>query len=422
MQGFIYDPRTLLLERQIFTIKALITVFSVIVIGGILIWNVSLRRTVSARTQELRKSEEQFRDLYEDAPNVYCSVSAKDGSILRFNKEMSRRFGYSPEELRHLKIFDLYADTDDGIPKAREIVEKLRKGEATLNAEVRMKCKDGRYIWATVTVRPIFDGDGKAVESRSAMIDITETHEARAHLVQISKLATLGEMATGMAHELSQPLNIIHMAAEALLEEVRDGGIPTDILVTKLERIEGQTDRASAIINHMRTFGRTDSGEMEEVDLKEAVQGATGLISEQLRLSEIELSVNLPKTCRKISGHQLRLEQVVLNLLSNARDATRANEDSGQKPQRITIDITDDPRSDEVILTVQDTGGGMPDAVLERIFEPFFTTKEVGQGTGLGLSISYGIIGEMGGRIEVANVDGGARFTIVLLAANETLN
>ena len=251
----------------------------------------------------------------------------------------------------------------------------------------------------------------------SIIQDITERIQAEAQLIQAGKMATLGEMATGMAHELNQPLNIIHMVAESMQEMAKDDDLPAEVLEGKLGRILSQTDRASAIINHMRMFGRRDSGEMEVVDLKEAVQGAVGLVKEQLRLNEIELSVNLPETCRKVMGQQLQLEQVVLNLITNARDAIEAYTADDNKLRQITISITDDPKSEEVRLTVKDTGGGVPDAVLERIFEPFFTTKEVGQGTGLGLSISYGIITEMGGRIEVENTNSGAKFTIIMPTA-----
>ena len=206
------------------------------------------------------------------------------------------------------------------------------------------------------------------------------------------------------------------MATEILQELSEDGEISNDVLSDKLGRIVGQVDRASEIINHMRIFGRNDAGKVEDVDLKDALLGAIDLVKEQVRLSGIELISDIPETCRNVSGHRLQLEQVIINLLINARDAINEHEGGGSGLKQIKVAIIDDASSEKVRLIVQDTGGGISDEFINRIFEPFFTTKAVGHGTGLGLSISYGIIGGMDGHIEAANVDGGAKFTIVLPA------
>ena len=365
--------------------------------------------------ETIRQSEEKYRGIFnESIATIYVFDNKKN--FIDTNQAGLDLLGYSREELLGMGISDVDAD-----PVAvRPAHEELLSGDRLVNFEHRLVCKDGRIISVLNNSKPLTDANGNVIGMESTLIDITERKRAELQLIQSSKLATLGEVTTGMAHELNQPLNIIHMAAESTLEFAKDGNVPTEVLTNKLERILSQTDRASAIINHMRTFGRTDSGNQKVVDLKEAVQGAVGLVSEQLRLKNIDLTVSLPETCRKVMGSQLQLEQVILNLLTNARDAIKAKEDSGNEPQQITIDITDDMQSEEVNITVQDTGGGIPDEMLGRIFEPFFTTKEVGQGTGLGLSIGYGIINDMGGRIEAANVNDGARFTITLSAATET--
>lgn len=251
------------------------------------------------------------------------------------------------------------------------------------------------------------------VEERTA--EIVEQTKARRkiedQLIQSSKLAALGEMATGIAHELNQPLNIIRMAAENMQEKIKDGDAYAK---DKLDRIISQIDRAGTITDHLRVFGREDSEEFVPIDLKQAVLGAAGLIGEQLRLSEIEIAVDMPEICTKVMGHQIQFEQVVMNLLTNARDAIEANREEGDEPDRIMLRLENGPSLGKVRLVVQDTGGGIPKEKLHRIFDPFFTTKEVGVGTGLGLSISYGIITEMGGQIEAVNVDGGARFMVTM--------
>ena len=371
-------------------------------------------------TTALKRAEESARKLSQAVEQSSATVIMTDtrGTIEYVNPKFIKTTGYNAEEVigKNPRILKSGHTSPE---EYKALWETIRAGKEW-HGVLHNKRKDGTLYWESASISPIKAEDGTITNFLAIKEDITRRKQVEEQLIQSSKLATLGEMATGIAHELNQPLNIIHMAAESLLDEAEDGDIPTDALIAKLERIEGQTDRASAIINHMRTFGRTDTGGLEAVDLEEVAQDAVGLVSEQLRLSEIDLAVNLPGTCRKVVGQRLQLEQVVLNLLTNARDAIEAHEAGGKKPPRITIDITDDPKSEEVGLTVQDTGGGVPDEVLDRIFEPFFTTKEVGKGTGLGLSISYGIITEMGGRIEVANADEGARFTIFLPRANET--
>lgn len=308
----------------------------------------------------------------------------------------------------------------DDRDEVTECVRHAIEEKENFDCELRTIRPDGevRDVHAVGVVRLKEDGDVDYIFG--IFYDVTERKQTEAQLIQSSKLATLGEMATSVAHELNQPLNITHMAAESLLEMVNDGDIPAEVLTGKLERILDQTDRASGIINHLRTFGRTDSTDLEVVDTKNAVQGAAEMLSEDLRLNDIVLKVNLPETCRNIIGHQLQLEQVMLNLLTNARDAIIETDGANDKAHQITINIMDDLQSAEICITVQDTGGGMDEAILSQIFEPFFTTKAAGHGTGLGLSISYGIIAEMGGRIEAANVGNGTLFTIALKAADET--
>ena len=146
------------------------------------------------------------------------------------------------------------------------------------------------------------------------------------------------------------------------------------------------------------------------------VDNATGLVRQQLRLRRIEVETSHPERCRKVSGHAVQLEQVLLNLITNARDAIEASRRSPGAPRKISLIVEDQRPGDRITLIVRDTGGGIPEATISRIFEPFFTTKEVGKGTGLGLSISYGIISDMGGTIEAATTNDGAALTITLPA------
>jgi signal transduction histidine kinase len=231
---------------------------------------------------------------------------------------------------------------------------------------------------------------------------------AFSQIIQASKLATMGEMATSVAHELNQPLNIIRMAAGNSRRRISKGNIELEYLKDKLERIGKQTERAAAIIDHMRMFGRKADEDPEPIDVREVITNSLDLMGEQLRLSGIEIVTEFAADCPKVLGHMIQLEQVMLNLLGNARDAMAASAGEAKITLRVLAD------AEGVHMISEDTGGGIPDDVLPRIFEPFYTTKQMGKGTGLGLSVSYGIIREVKGTIVATNTEAGARFTITL--------
>ena len=260
----------------------------------------------------------------------------------------------------------------------------------------------------------------ETVRERTAELEqeIFERKAMQEQLIQSSKMATLGEMATGVAHELNQPLHIIRLAADNIVRKAQKGLADEEYLVGKLARITKQTERAAAIIDHMRVFGRKPSDIQEKVDPVAVVRSVVSMMGQQLHLAGIEVTTRAPETCRSVMGHQVQVEQVLLNLLSNARDAI--NENSGTVRKTIDICINNDPGGDIIEIIVTDGGGGIDAQTLERIFEPFYTTKGVGKGTGLGLSISYGIITEMAGTISARNVEGGCQFIISLPALPDT--
>ncbi|MGK0293649.1 MAG: C4-dicarboxylate-specific signal transduction histidine kinase [Porticoccaceae bacterium] len=254
---------------------------------------------------------------------------------------------------------------------------------------------------------------GDLIADVNTMLNTLELQEserkaAAAQIIQASKLATLGEMATSVAHELNQPLNVIRMAAGNSRRRISKGTADTEYLNDKLKRIEEQTARAAAIIDHMRMFGREAKEELEPINPRTVVTNALDLMGEQLRLADIEIVTELAEDCPSILGHIIQLEQVIMNLLTNARDAMA--ESGGEA--KITLRVYEDDEA--VHITCEDTGGGIPEDVLPRIFEPFYTTKEMGKGTGLGLSVAYGIVRDMHGTLVVDNINGGARFTITL--------
>lgn len=235
-----------------------------------------------------------------------------------------------------------------------------------------------------------------------------ELRDKQEQLVQAGKLATLGELTTGVAHELNNPLNNIGLFVGNAIDLIELGIRDKAKVVRELELATQQVRKANEIISHLRTFGRASPVSHEPVSLRQVIGRAMSLMQEQLRLREIEVTVCLGPEEPVVVGNPIQLEQVFINLLTNARDAIA---DSPRKAIRISGSLS--PEGVEIVFT--DTGHGISPGVEQRIFDPFFTTKEVGKGTGLGLSITYGIIKDHGGTISVVSPPGeGATFHIRL--------
>jgi C4-dicarboxylate-specific signal transduction histidine kinase len=265
-------------------------------------------------------------------------------------------------------------------------------------------------------------------DSRKAMIHImgdlretTQEMERREHelrdkqeqLVQAGKLATLGELTTGVAHELNNPLNNIGLYVGNVIDRIHLGELHTEQALADLENAMGQVRKATEIISHLRTFGRAAPITLEAVDVDDVIERALSLMHEQLRLRAIEVELDLYPGELVVLGNPIQLEQIFINLLTNARDAL---EDS---PRRV-IRISSSNEGDRIRIVVADSGPGIPPEIASRLFDPFFTTKEVGAGTGLGLSITYSIVKEHGGEISlVESAAEGATFQVELPIAGE---
>ena len=193
---------------------------------------------------------------------------------------------------------------------------------------------------------------------------------------------------------------------------------------SRLRRISDQTGRMSQIIDHMRVLSRRDDVPKELLNPATCATAAIVYASNEFRQAKVPVSTNFPDRCAPVVGHSVQLEQAILNLLTNAKDAiiaTRAADIAAQENGgQVEVTVKDDKASGRVKIIVADDGGGIPDQIVERIFDPFFTTKEVGVGTGLGLSVSYGFVNAMGGSIDVRNTKKGAEFTISLAAVESS--
>jgi C4-dicarboxylate-specific signal transduction histidine kinase len=240
-----------------------------------------------------------------------------------------------------------------------------------------------------------------------------ELRDKQEQLVQAGKLATLGELTTGVAHELNNPLNNIGLLIGNVTDLVRLGSADKERILGDLDSVVQQVRKATEIISHLRTFGRAAPVSHEPVAINRVIERSLSLMQEQLRLRQVAVHLDLSPDDPIVTGNAIQLEQVFINLLTNARDALA---DSSVK----AIQISSAVRPEGVEIIFSDTGAGIPPGLEQRIFDPFFTTKEVGKGTGLGLSITYGIIEDHGGSIAVVRAPGrGATFQIQLPHARD---
>ncbi|MBW2109148.1 MAG: PAS domain S-box protein, partial [Deltaproteobacteria bacterium] len=358
----------------------------------------------------LKTSEEKYRLLFNHDPNPLLVVDAETGEIMDVNNAATVTFGYGKNELAGTSFWELFAAEDAA--RVRKELTAVTGAEPLFLSRVWAVKKGGGRFTVDLHVRGAVTGVEDAAFGESLIIravDITERLEQEANLIQAGKMATLGEMATGIAHELNQPLNVIQVGADFFSKMVKRGQqISEEQLVKTCRNMRQQVDRASRIINHLREFGRKSDFDYYPVDLNEPIRDVFTILGRQLRLHKIAVELDLWKEPVMVLADRNRLEQIFLNLVTNARDAMETGETT-EKRLTITTRLEDG----KAIAVVSDTGTGIPADIREKIFQPFFTTKEVGKGTGLGLSISYNLVKDFKGEIDMRSTEGrGTMFTI----------
>jgi histidine kinase len=355
---------------------------------------------------ELEKSEKKYHEIFNHIPNPVFVLDADSLEIIDCNDSVEAVYGFRKDEVIYGLFMDLFTQDEKD-----QYTGKI-KTSAVIN-RVKHLNKHKKILFVNIRISPA-EYPGKKV-LLVTISDITQRLETEQQLIQASKMATLGEMATGVAHELNQPLSVIKTASSFSIKKLnKKEPIGGETLYNLLNKIDGNVDRATKIINHMRQFARKSDLDFEKVQVNNVMQSAFEIFSQQLILRGIEVIWDLEHDLPKINADPSRLEQVFINILINARDSIeeRWGPDEREKADKRIV-LKTRREKDVVICEVCDTGMGIPESIKDKIFEPFFTTKEVGKGTGLGLSISYGIIKDCGGSIRVRpNTPEGACFNI----------
>jgi len=360
--------------------------------------------------EELRRSEEKYKTLFDSAPNPIFIMDRHSFSIIDVNTTAVDCYQQSREELLKKSFFDLLFEEDKEL---EEGLKKLTNNQCVFYPRRRHIRKGGEPFYVNIVAcHAVHLGKENVIATTT---DINETVEKEAQLVQASKLATLGTLASGMAHELTQPLNVIQVASDFFLKKIKKGEeISKDELSIMAEEIGSHVDRASKVIKHMREFARQSDLTRSELNINEPIKDVFKVMGQQLRVHQIGVELDLDPNLPHIMAEHNRLEQVFVNLVTNAMYAMddKALRWRDKKWKKL-LKIKSFPYDNKVVVTVSDTGKGIPTGIMDKIFEPFFTTREVGQGTGLGMSISYRIISDYGGTIEIeSEVDKGTTFTL----------
>lgn len=294
-------------------------------------------------------------------------------------------------------------------------LERALDGIASNNLEIGLRTPDGKIRYYVMSISPRMDHNKTVTGVICVTQDVTELKHSQHTLIHNAKLATLGEMTTSIAHEINQPLTALRLQLTNLLSKAERERKSTDVtdigqLEKTLKKMDAQIERAARITNHMRVVGHTHDHSNERFSIGELIQDTTLLFAEEFNRLGLHLEVNICDRSLEVLGDATQLEQALLQLLQNAKDAVLEDTNTHSKHVQIHLDAADG----NVVIKVIDNGVGIPAEILDQIFEPFFTTKEIGRGTGLGLSTCHSIVTSIGGSISVSAESKGTCFSIML--------
>jgi PAS domain S-box-containing protein len=358
---------------------------------GIAIQNAQLYRSLESKINEFERLKDFNQNIVESI-NIGIFAVDLDDKIESWNSQMEVLFARPRAEALRRPLSDIlpadFLTRFDGV--------RNEHGTHTLY-KFRLALPTGETRTANIAIAPLLTRTFDVVGRIILVDDITDRIELEAQLTQSEKLSSIGLLAAGVAHEVNTPLAVISSYTQMLTKQLRDD----TRLAPVLEKITQQTFRASEIVNGLLNFSRTSATEFVSVDLNQLLHDSAILLDHQFKTARIRIDSNLDTQLPRIHGNQGKLQQVILNLMLNAKDAMQGRGDS-----LLTLCSRTNSARDLVVVEIKDSGSGIEAGHLHRIFDPFFTTKtnpQEGQhkGTGLGLAVSYGILQEHGGKISV---------------------
>ena len=368
---------------------------------AVAIENALLLEEQAQRAKELSRLKE-FNENIIESISVGVMVVNLRGRITNWNGALEQIYGLKREQVIGHRITEVFQS--EMLRALRDLMERgeWQQGDPVNVYKFRTRSADNRDLTLNISLAALQSKTAEVEGSLIAIEDVTERVSLEEQLQQSDKLSSIGLLAAGVAHEVNTPLAGISSYSQMLMQQIPD----TDPRHQLLEKIHRQTSRASSIVNNLLNFSRVSDALYAPVDLNRVIDDTIQLLDAQLRNTEIEVERRYADDLPLAPGDGPKLQQVLMNLILNARDAM---------PHGGRLEISTEADDDSVVISVRDTGLGIAPEHLAKIYDPFFTTKQIGKGTGLGLAVSYGIIRDHGGHINVESKLGeGTRFQITL--------
>lgn len=347
----------------------------------------------------LKESEELYRSLLMTSPDGII-ITDLEGRITEASNIASELLGDENLDIEGKYISEFIPKTS--FRSLLKIGQNTRTEGMVQNYEIKLNRIDKSEFIGEISTSQIKGNQGEIKAYMSVVRDISERKLFEKQLRHSERMAGIGELATGMAHEINQPLNTISLSSDNILASLENQTLTEEYLKNKLNKVFDNITRIKKIIDHVRTFSRDqDDFIRSDFEINTSIQNSISMISEQFAQKEIQLEFIPGENIPALSGNGYRFEQVIVNMLINAKDAIEERKKKACEKFEKRIDITTKTNANQVIIEIKDNGTGIKNEDIDKVLLPFFTTKAPGQGTGLGLSISYGIIKELGGEIDI---------------------
>lgn len=352
-------------------------------------------------------SDEYLRLLIAISEVAIVAFTDTKGRIIFANKKFCEISGYSFEELFNQDHRMLNSNHHD-LEFFQYMYKTIHKGHVW-RGEIKNRRKDHTYYWVDTQIIPIFNENNKIESFASVRFDITERKKMESVMINLEKMATLGEMSAVIAHEINNPLAVIQLSIESLKRELNLNNLTNEEVEKKINKIHISVGRISKLVRGLKTFSRTsEEEEYAEINLKIFLEEVLSFIKSKYTTAGIVFKTNeIPDISIECIPDQI--SQVLLNLFNNAYDAVVDLTDKW-----VELNLFIDEKNNEASFSIKDSGHGIPNHIAQKILNPFFTTKDVGKGTGLGLSISKAIIEEHAGTLALDKISPNTNFIFTI--------
>ena len=356
----------------------------------------------------LTRTRDYLQNVLDNSPLLVITTDL-EGRVVSFNPRAQESLRYAQDEIIGKPASMLYTDPDE----RSALLEQVEKKGVVRDYETTLIGKDGHVLPASLTLSQLKDAEGRMIGTVGIGRDISSRKALMEQVLLSERLAAVGRLAAGVAHEINNPLAVIGEIGGFLAECVEDdpgGDDPETIIELQqgLPKLLTQVERCRTITHRLLSFSRKSEAKVKETDISAALEEVFPFLEKEARLANIKIHRDLPADLPKLRIEEVQLQEIFINLINNARQAI-GKRGSGN------IWLQGESENGKIILTLKDDGPGIPEEVQDKLFDPFVTTKAPGQGTGLGLSICYGIVKRFDGAIAVESTLGqGATFRVIL--------